>query len=433
MMSDHAFHQLSSPPSNRADVSRTGKMTRRGILGAFGATALTAGIGRAVAADTPNRQGFIDTPPSGLGARPHPDLLRPLGKNMQPLRYAIIGLGKYAINQILPAFAECQHSKVTALVSGSPEKARRIARQYDVGQDHLYTYDNFDKIVHDPEVDAVYIILPNGLHCDMAKRAFAAGKHVMCEKPMAISVEQCQQMIDAGKKAGKYLMIGYRCHFDPLTQKAISLLQEGAIGTRQIVTTDNSDINDPRHDIAQTWRFTPSLSGGGSLMDLGIYGVNGTRYLLDEDPVEIRAFIAPNKDPIFKNIEDTMAWIFSYKSGAVAHGSSSFTVNSATSFRVQGSKANLVMDPATSYWANRVNLRDSGDTHTWSTPMFTIPSLNQFSAQLDYLATCVASQTPPVRASGEEGMQDVRLIMAMYDSARNNKPVSTDWSDWRKA
>lgn len=400
--------------------------TRRTVLGALGAGLVAGGVGKAFAAEFP-------APPSGLGARPYPDLLRPLAKGRRKFGYAIVGLGKYAINQILPAFAECQYAKVTALVSGDPAKAQRIADQYDIGKDHIYTYENFDKIAQDPEVDAVYIILPNGLHCEMTVRAFKAGKHVLCEKPMAVSVGECQQMIEAGKRAHRYLMIGYRCHFDPLTQKAVKLLNDGAVGDRQIVTTDNSDINDPRHDIAQTWRFTRALSGGGSLMDLGIYGVNGTRYLLDEDPVQVRAVIVPNKDPIFAHIEDTIVWTFLYKSGAVAHGSSSFTVNAASAFRVQGNKANLVMDPATSYWANRVNLCTSGDVHSWSTPMFTIPALNQFSAQLDYLAVCVAKGQPPVRASGEEGLQDVRLIMAMYESAHTGQPVDTaQWADWRK-
>ncbi|MBA5726962.1 Gfo/Idh/MocA family protein [Bombella mellum] len=398
---------------------------RRHVLGALGASILAGGAGKAVAQSL----GF-PAPPAGLGQRPYPNLLRPLNDGPRKFGYAIVGLGKYAVNQILPAFAECEYAKVTALVSGDLDKARRLGQHYGIDESHLYTYDNFDKIAQDPEVDAVYIILPNSLHADFTERAFRAGKHVLCEKPMAVTVEECQRMIAAGKKAGKKLMIGYRCHFDPVTQKAIELARS-SIGKPQIITTDNGDNTDPT-DPTYQWRLTRSLSGGGALMDLGIYGVNGSRYMLNEDPIEVQATIMPPSDPMFREIDETIVWIMKYRSGAVAHGSASFNVNAMSRFNLQGTDASLRMDPATSYWCNSVSHCTSGDTHTWSTPMFTIPALNQFSAQLDHLAISVANNTP-LAATGEEGMQDVRLIQAMYQSANSgSRPVSTDWGDWRK-
>lgn len=400
--------------------------SRRGVIGALGASLLAGGAHNAMA----QSMGF-SAPPSGLGGRPYPNLLRPTATGPRKFGYAIVGLGKYAINQILPAFEECQHARLTALVSGDMTKARRVGKQYGIKESHLYSYDNFDKIAQNPDVDAVYIILPNALHADFTVRAFRAGKHVMCEKPMATSVEDCQRMIDAGKRAKKELMIGYRCHFDPITHKAISLARSGAIGKPQIITTDNNDMGADTTDPTTHWRLTRDLSGGGSLMDLGIYGVNGSRYMMDEDPIEVRAMIAPNSNPVFKQVEDIITWMMRYRSGGVAHGSSSFSTNAVTRFCLQGDKGSLLLDPATSYWSNRVNLCKSGDIHTWSTPMFTIDGLNQFSAQLDHLPECI-TKGKRVAATGEEGMQDVRLLLAIYKSAHTSRPVATDWSDWRK-
>ncbi|MXV35886.1 MULTISPECIES: Gfo/Idh/MocA family protein [unclassified Saccharibacter] len=401
--------------------------TRRGVVGALGASLLAGSATKAMAQPS---MGFAP-PPSGLGGRPFPNLLRPLANGPRKFGYAVVGLGKYAINQILPAFAECQHARLTALVSGDATKARRIGKQYGISESNLYSYSDFDKIAQNPDVDAVYIILPNALHADFAVRAFRAGKHVMCEKPMATSVEDCQRMIDAGKRANKELMIGYRCHFDPITNKAISLARSGAIGKPQIITTDNNDLGADTTDPTTHWRLTRALSGGGSLMDLGIYGVNGSRYMMNDDPIEVRAMIAPNSSPVFSQVEDIITWQFRYRSGAIAHGSSSFTTYSTTRFCLQGDKGTLLMDPATSYWSNRVSLCKSGDIETWSTPMFTIDALNQFSAQLDHLPISIAKGTR-VLATGEEGMQDVRLLQAIYKAAHTGRPVATDWSDWRK-
>ncbi len=408
--------------SSSDKVTNTG---RRHIIGALGASILAGGASQAVAQSL----GF-PAPPAGLGKRPYPNLLRPLSDKKRKFGYAIVGLGKYAVNQILPAFAECEHARLAALVSGDIEKARRLGNHYGIEESHLYTYDNFDKIAQDPDVDAVYIILPNSLHADFTIRSFRAGKHVMCEKPMALNAEECQRMIDAGKKAGKELMIGYRCHFDPITHKAVALARSGVIGTPQIITTDNGDNTDPT-DPTYQWRLTRSLSGGGALMDLGIYGINGSRYMLNEDPVEVQATIMPPTDPMFRQIDETIVWIMRYRSGAVAHGSASFNVNAMSRFNLQGTKGSMRMDPATSYWCNTVSLCKTGDTQTWSTPMFTINELNQFSAQLDHLPISIANGTR-VAATGEEGMQDVRLIQAIYKAAHSGRPVSTDWGDWRK-
>jgi predicted dehydrogenase len=198
--------------------------------------------------------------------------------------YAIMGLGTYA-DVILPRFAECRHSRVTALVSGSIEKARRYAAQYGVPDRGLYTYDTFDSIRDNPEVDIVYVILPNGLHHEYTLRAAAAGKHVMCEKPMANTAAEAEAMIAACRAADRKLMIGYRSHFEPNNREAIRVARSGELGALRIVTAETGfNIGDPTQ-----WRLNRALAGGGSMMDIGIYSLQAARYLTGEEPVSVSA------------------------------------------------------------------------------------------------------------------------------------------------
>ncbi|MDF7674706.1 Gfo/Idh/MocA family oxidoreductase [Acetobacteraceae bacterium ESL0709] len=358
--------------------------------------------------------------------RPYPNKTRPLASGPRKFGYAIVGLGGYAVNQILPAFADCQHARLAALVSGSQEKMRRLGKQYGIEENHLYSYEDYDRIAEDPDIDAVYIILPNSLHAEFTIRAFEAGKHVLCEKPMAVTLEECQRMIAAGKKAGKELMIGYRCHFDPLTHKAMAIARGHDLGALRMLKTTISHMLDPADPLGQ-WRLNAKLSGGGSLMDIGIYGINASRYLLNDEPVEVRASFAPKEKSLFKEVESTILWTMFYRSGVISEGSSSYDACMTSHFSLIGEKAFLDLDPATSYWANKVSLRQSGYTQTWSASMFDIEKLNQFSAQLDYLPISIAKGKLET-ATAEEGMQDIRLIQAIYESARSGRAVATDWS-----
>lgn len=400
--------------------------SRRRIMSAgLGLTVMSLASG-ARAQGLPNGASNI---PTGAVGRPMPGALRPM-RGERRFGYAIVGLGKYALNQILPNFADCQHSRLTALVSGNREKALTVAGQYGVDPNKVYGYDDFDRIANDDAIDAVYVILPNALHAEYVIRAFRAGKHVMCEKPMAISVEQCEAMIRAGAEAKRKLMIGYRCQYEALNLAAIKLIRDGAIGRPLIVTTDNADVLNPSDASAQ-WRMRRDLAGGGSLMDLGIYGLNGTRYLLGEEPVEVRAMLQTDDDPRFREVEGRILWQLRFPSGAVAHGSSSYSTATTSRFGVQGTEASLLMDPATAYYGNVATVQKPGHTQSQFPPPFSLPENNQFSAQLDHLAQAVMNNTA-VRTPGEEGMQDIRLIHAIYEAARTNAPVKTDWT-YRRA
>jgi hypothetical protein len=208
--------------------------------------------------------------------------------------YAVVGLGKLSLGQILPALKATKNAHLAALVSGKPEKARKVAAQYGLPESAIYTYENFDSIAKNPDVQVVYVVLPNAMHADFTIRAFKAGKHVLCEKPMAVKLEECERMIAAGKAAKRQLMIAYRCQYEPVNVTAMQMMRKGAVGTPRLVNAvmgKQTDLSDP----SDVWRLDRTMSGGGALADMGIYGINATRYLLAEEPVDVRAWPAPTR------------------------------------------------------------------------------------------------------------------------------------------
>lgn len=343
------------------------------------------------------------------------------------LGYAIVGLGYYALEVILPQFANCRSSRVAALVSGDPAKAKRVAAQYGVPERSIYDYAGFDRIGNNPDVDIVYVILPNSMHAEYTIRAFKAGKHVLCEKPMAVSPEECEQMIAAGKAASRKLMIAYRCHYEPLNLAAMRLMRAGGLGKPRIVHANmgkQTTLSDP----ADAWRLDMAMSGGGALADMGIYGINATRYLLNEEPIEVRAWARTDRsDPRFKTVEDLIAWQMRFPSGAIGEGSSSFSQPGTMAYQVVGEDRRLVADPGCFYNGNRLSL--IGGASDTPPP---IVEIDQFAREMDWMAD-VARGTAPLVSPGEEGLQDIRLMHAMLRSvAHGGTTMPTDWG-YRRA
>lgn len=360
-----------------------------------------------------NKRTFIA---SGLAlaaaARPLDSLARQSDRKMG---YAILGLGYYATQIIMPRFAECEHSRLAALVSGTPEKLTKYGEQYGVPESARYSYETFDKIAENPDVDIVYVITPNSLHRTFTERAAKAGKHVVCEKPMATSSADCEAMIAACKKAGRKLMIGYRSRFQAHNIEAIKLIRDGAIGPVRTVVADHGfTIGDPKQ-----WRLNRALAGGGSLMDIGIYSLNAARYLTGEEPVAVNAMESTDRsDPRFKEVEDIINFQLLFPSGATANCVSAYSAN-CNRYRVTGPKGWIEIDPATSYQgqAMRTQLnRQTGPREPAPQPK------NQFSAQLDHLSECILTNREPI-VGGEEGLKDVRLIEAIYRAASEGRTV----------
>ena len=285
--------------------------------------------------------------------RPMPDLNHPLPDPPERrVGFALVGLGAYALNQIAPNLANTRHARLAAVVSGNADKARTVADAYGLGRDHVYSYDDFDRIADDDTVDVVYVILPNAFHRAWTERAFAAGKHVLCEKPMAGTVEDCQAMIEAGERAGKTLMIGYRAQFDPYNLRAIELVQS-EIGDPSLVMADHGRILNLDH-LRDQWRADREVAEGGSLFDIGIYSVNGARYLLGQEPTEVTATYLERSGRDAVTVEEGIEWQMTFPSGARALCSSSYLVEGNKRIHVQGSHGEVTLDPATDYYVRNL-------------------------------------------------------------------------------
>ena len=288
-------------------------------------------------------------------ARPLDALAR---QSDRKLGYAILGLGYYATQIIMPRFAECEHSKLVALVSGTPEKLKTFGEQYGIPESHRYSYETFDKIADNPDVDIVYVVTPNSLHRTFTERAAKARKHVMCEKPMATSSADCEAMIAACRKAGRKLMIGYRSRFQAHNIEAIKLIRDGAIGPVRHISTDHGfTIGDPTQ-----WRLNKALAGGGSLMDIGIYSLNAARYLTGEEPVAVNAIESTDRsNPRFKEVEDIINFQLLFPSGATANCVSAYSVN-VNRYRISGPRGWLEIEPATGYGGQAMRAQLNGQT-----------------------------------------------------------------------
>ncbi|HEV7253468.1 MAG TPA: Gfo/Idh/MocA family oxidoreductase [Mesorhizobium sp.] len=217
----------------------------------------------------PNWRGEADRP------SPPPPAPEPPEKRVG---FAVVGLGRLNLEELLPAFGECKRARPVALVSGTPEKARVVAEQYGIGREAIYDYGSFDRIAENPEVEVVYVVLPNGMHRDFTMRAAQAGKHVMSEKPMANNSAEARDMIGACKAAGVKLMVAYRCQYEPYNREAIKIFRSGALGRARQIEATNVQTMGP----ADQWRFNRALAGGGALPDIGIYCLNAARYLTGE-------------------------------------------------------------------------------------------------------------------------------------------------------
>ena len=337
----------------------------------------------------------------------------------QRVGFAVVGLGAYALNQIIPNLGSTRHAKLAALVSGNAEKARTVGKAYGVAEDHQYSYDDFDRIAEDDSVDVVYVILPNAMHREWTERAFAAGKHVLCEKPMAVTAEDCRAMIDAGKRAGRQLMIGYRAQYDPYNLRAIELVrgENKEIGEPRLVFTEHGRMLKPNKEQRDEWRAKKELAGGGSLYDIGIYSLNGARYLLGEEPVSVTAnYREPSQKGV--DVEEGVAWTMNFPSGATANCSSSYRIEQAKRIFVQGTEGEVTLDPATDYYVRNLYLKTKGKN-----TQLIIPRANQFTAMLDEMALAARENRTP-KTPGEEGLRDVAIMQAIYRAADTGKEVS---------
>jgi predicted dehydrogenase len=335
----------------------------------------------------------------------------PPGKKMG---WAIVGLGNLAIHQILPAFAQCEKSQVVALVSGHPDKANKLALRYGINPKSIYNYENYDSIRDNPEVDIIYIVLPNGMHAEYTIRGLQAGKHVLSEKPMARTPAECQSMIDAARKADRKLMVAYRCRYEPFNQEMIRMARERTIGAVNIIQADAGfDIGDPSQ-----WRLNKKLAGGGPLMDIGIYALQAARYISGEEPTEVNAMMYTTPGDVrFKEVEESISFQLRFPSGILANCSSSYGCAWHSHFRALAPKGYFELDPAISYTGQRMRVNQDNQVREMS-----IDPRDHFASEMEHMSDCVMKDKTPL-TPGEEGLRDLKIMMAIYEAAASGKTL----------
>jgi len=346
------------------------------------------------------------------GQLPHPT------PNQQRVGFAVVGLGHLALGQILPAFAESKLAKPVALVSGNRDKVRSVALQYDICERSLYNYDNYDRILDNPDIQAVYIVLPNSMHAEFAIRGARAGKHVLTEKPMATNPRDCESMIEACREAKRLLMVAYRIQYEPTHWVAQRLTRSEVYGrTKLIDAVHVQNQGDP-----DQWRQKKALAGGGSLFDIGLYCLNTTRWLTGEEPVEVFAQMnsTPN-DPRFRDVEENVSWQMRFPSGILASNSCSYGAHKNNRYCVNAESGWFGMDPAFAYdGLQMLTSHAVGEVEYRETP--SLAPKNQFAQELDHMAQCILNGEKPY-TPGEEGLQDHRIMEAIYESARVGQAV----------
>ena len=332
--------------------------------------------------------------------------------------WAIVGLGELALGEVMPAFRECLHSRPVALVSGHPEKAKVVAEANQIDPRNIYTYENFDTLRDNPAVDVVYIVLPNSMHAEYTVRALRAGKHVLCEKPMATTISECEQMIAAAKKADRQLGVAYRLHYEPLNKAVMAMCREKKFGPIKLFSSANC-----QNTQAPNIRLSADL-GGGPVGDVGIYSINAARYTIQEEPTEVLGMAHwGNEDPRFREVPESVSYLMRFPSGAMADCQCSFGTARSSRYRVLCTKGYIEMDPAFSYRGLKLRLAEQQSEQ--GSPTLREPAIeqvNQFAKQFDdFSQKVLAGQRPTT--PGEEGLLDMRVVLAIHESIRTGSWV----------
>lgn len=416
-----------------AAFSRRSFLTRRSFLKTAGAGLAAAGLlaqaGETLAQERPLAAPEPVTPPETPATKPlalpplHAETEQKSPPPPAPLPpgervgIAVVGLGDLALKQIIPAFGSAKYCKLAALVSGSPAKAAEVAAQHGLPARSVYTYDSYDTIRDNPNVDVIYIVLPNGLHAEYTVRGAQAGKHILCEKPMANSSDECRQMIEACRRAGKKLMIAYRIQYEPNNRRMQKMVREQAFGPVKFINSVNGqNQGDPNQ-----WRQKKALAGGGALPDVGLYCLNTTRFLLGEEPEEVCADIySTPDDPRFREVEELVTWQMRFPSGVRSNNATSYGFHEDRRYRVHAVRGWFGLDPAYSYGGLQMETGYAeGAVAHRDHPA--IGAQDQFALEMDHMALGVRENKTPY-TPGEEGLQDQKIMEAIYRSARSGRP-----------
>jgi predicted dehydrogenase len=357
-----------------------------------------------------NRRGFIRTGAIGIGTLALTPALSALALNKRgkKLGIAIVGLGMYAGGQIAPALQHTQNCYLAGLVSGHPGKAAEWATKYNVPSKNIYNYQNFDTIAQNPDIDIVYVILPVALHKEYTIRAAKAGKHVICEKPMAVTVKDCEEMVAACKKAKRLLSIGYRMHFEPHTTELMRIANNHVYGKLKEFEAANgfTYTQDPK-----AWRLNKALAGGGSLFDMGIYTIQAARYTTGMEPMAVVSARQEKTNPVlFKEVDDKVFWELEFPNGFIAKGKSSYS-DGWSHTHAEFEKGIVDINPSFYYHDNK-GITPAGAMN--------FPDVITQALQMDDFANCV-NLNRESKIDGAEGIKDMKVVEAIYRCLASGK------------
>jgi predicted dehydrogenase len=325
------------------------------------------------------------------------------------LGWALVGLGSLSANQIAPALLKTTHSKLAAVVTGTPEKGVKWRETYGLNEKQVYDYAGFDRIIEDPAIDVVCIVLPNSMHHEFTLRAAKAGKHVFCEKPMANTAAECREMIAACEKAGKQLGIGYRCQREHHHTEAIRFAREKVFGEIQHVDAGfGFKIGDPTQ-----WRLNAKLAGGGALMDVGVYALQACRYLAGEEPSEVSALETKTDLAKFAEVDETIQWLMKFPSGKTANCTTTYGFNGINYFTATAENGRFGMESAYGYSGQK------GWTSKAEHPL-RFPATDHFVTQMDAFSKAILEKET-FEPSGVDGLRDLLVVEAIYRSIASGK------------
>lgn len=332
----------------------------------------------------------------------------------QPVRYAVVGLGHIAQVAVLPAFGNAENSELAAFVSGDPDKRDELSERYGVSR--AVAYEEYDALLESGDVDAVYVALPNHLHREYTVRAAERGVHVLCEKPMAVTEEECRAMIRACRENDVRLMVAYRLHFEQANMEVAGVVRSGAIGEPRFMESAFG-LTVAEDDI----RLMPVEEGGGPVYDLGVYCINGARYVFRDEPVEVVARSASRKDPRFEEAPETVSAVLRFPGERIASFTCSFGSADVEAYRVVGTEGEVRVDPAYGYVSSLAYEVRTGDDIRRKE----FPKRDQFAPELIHFSECVRQGLDP-EPDGNEGMADVHVVQAIHESARTGRAVTLE-------
>jgi predicted dehydrogenase len=325
------------------------------------------------------------------------------------VRYAVVGVGWIAQSSFLPGVEHTGNSEVVALVTGHEEKAAKVGEKYGINS--VYTYEEFDQLLNSKQIDAVYLATPNSDHVDLAVKTLDAGIHLLLEKPMAVSIEECERIIEASERSGAKLMVAYRLHFEPGTLKAIERVRAGEIGTVHLFnSTFTQQVNELNHRARNGY-------WAGPVPDMGPYTINAARNLFGAEPIEVFA-MGTNTDPQRFTMDDTVAVTMRFEKNRIASFVLSYNGGDVDDYRIVGSKGSIFSDPAYQVGvavSQKIVVGKDSSSESFK-------KTDHFGGELKYFSECVLEDKSP-EPGGEEGLLDVRVLVAIEQSLRTNRAV----------